>query len=45
MKGFKGKILEKFSNIMFNHFMIHKEALASKKLQPDVNKVLHNAIN
>ncbi|XP_025415530.1 SCAN domain-containing protein 3-like [Sipha flava] len=44
-KGFKAKVLEVSSNIKFNHCMIHREALASKKLQPDVNKVLLNAIN
>ncbi|XP_025193664.1 zinc finger MYM-type protein 6-like [Melanaphis sacchari] len=44
-KGFKAKVLEVSSNIMFNHCMIHREALASKKLQPDVNKVLLNAIS
>jgi len=43
-KGFKAKVLEVYSNIKFNHCMIHREALASKKLQPDVNKVLLNAI-
>lgn len=44
-KGFKAQVLEVSSNIMFNHCMIHREALASEKLQPDVNKVLQfNAI-
>jgi hypothetical protein len=44
-KDFKAKVLEVSSNIIFNHCMIHREALDSKKLQPDVNKVLLNAIS
>jgi HEAT repeat protein len=44
-KGFKAKVLEVSSNIMFNHCMIHREALASKKLQSDVKKVLLNGIS
>lgn len=44
-KDFKVKVLEVSSNIMFNHCMIHREALVFKELQPDVNKVLINAMS
>lgn len=44
-KGLKSKFLEVSSNIIFDHYMIHREALVSKKLQPDFNKVLLNAIS
>jgi hypothetical protein len=44
-KGFKAEVLEVSSNIKFNNCMINREALASKKLQPDVIKVLLNAIS
>lgn len=44
-KGFKAKVLEVSSHITFNRCMIHREALASKKFQPDVNKVLLNVIS
>jgi hypothetical protein len=39
-KGFRAKVNEISPNILFNHCMIHREALSDKKLEPFVNKVL-----
>lgn len=44
-KVLSSKVLKVFLNIMFNHCIIHREMLASKNLQPDVNKILYNAIS
>ncbi|XP_022160768.1 protein FAM200A-like, partial [Myzus persicae] len=43
-KGFRAKVNEISPSILFTHCMIHREALASKKLEPFVNEVLQNAI-
>ena len=39
-KSFRAKVNEISPNILFTHCMIHREALAAKKLEPFVNKVL-----
>lgn len=44
-KGFRVKVNEISPNILFTHCMIHREALAAKKLEPFVNEVLQNAIS
>jgi hypothetical protein len=43
-KGFKAKVNEILPSILFTHCTIHREALASKKLEPFVNEVLQDAI-
>jgi len=43
-KGFRAKVNEISPSILFTHCMIHREALASKKLEPFVNEVLQDAI-
>lgn len=44
-KGFRAKVKEIAPSIIFTRCMIHKKALAVKKLQPLVNKVLQDAIS
>jgi len=44
-KGFRAKVNKISPSILFTHCMIHKEALAAKKLEPFVNKVLQDAIS
>jgi hypothetical protein len=44
-KGLRAKVNEMSPCILFTHCMIHKEALAVKKLEPFVNKVLQDAIS
>lgn len=43
-KGFRAKVNEISSSILFTHCMIYREALLSKKLEPFVNEVLQDAI-
>ncbi|XP_022168645.1 protein FAM200A-like [Myzus persicae] len=43
-KGFRAKVNEISPSILFTHCMIHREALASKKLEPFVNEVLQYSI-
>ncbi|CAH1102132.1 unnamed protein product [Psylliodes chrysocephalus] len=42
--GFKAKVTEIAPHVGFVHCMIHREALAAKHLQPDVNKVLEQVV-
>lgn len=39
-KGFKGIVLETAPHVKFTHFIIHREAPASKQLSPELRKVL-----
>lgn len=38
------KKINNASHILYTHCMIHREALAAKKLSPDLNKVLRDAV-
>jgi len=44
LQGFRAKVNEISPSILFTDCMIHREALASKKLEPFVNEVLQDAI-
>ncbi|XP_075472991.1 protein FAM200B [Ascaphus truei] len=43
-KGFRAKVLSIAPHVKFTHCMIHREALAAKKLEPEANEVLNDAI-
>lgn len=43
-KGLKAKVLSVAPHVKFTHCIIHREALASKTLEPDLNDVLQTAI-
>lgn len=43
-KGLKAKVLEVAPHARFTHCVIHREALASKSLDPEVNAVLQTAV-
>ncbi|XP_076054451.1 zinc finger BED domain-containing protein 5-like [Oratosquilla oratoria] len=43
-KGLRGKIMQVASNVNFAHCIIHREALASEALVPELNSVLETAI-
>lgn len=42
--GFKANVTKIAPHVGFVHCMIHREALAAKHLQPDVNKVLEQVV-
>lgn len=44
-KGFRARVSAVTNSVKFTHCMIHREALASKVLQPEVNKVLNDVIS
>ena len=43
-KGLKAKVLSIASHVKFTRCIIHREALASKTLEPELNNVLQTAI-
>ncbi|KAK0139983.1 Zinc finger MYM-type protein 6 [Merluccius polli] len=43
-KGLKAKVLSIAPHVKFTHCIIHREALASKTLEPELNNVLQTAI-
>ncbi|KAK5863610.1 hypothetical protein PBY51_000631 [Eleginops maclovinus] len=43
-KGLKAKVLSVAPHVKFTHCIIHREALASKTLEPELNNVLQTAI-
>ena len=43
-KGLRGKILQVAPNVNFTHCIIHREALASKALVPELNSVPETAV-
>ena len=43
-KGLKAKVLSVAPHAKFTHCIIHREALASKTLEPELNNVLQTAI-
>ena len=44
-KGFRGKVTEIAPRMKLIHCLIHRQAIAAKMLEPEVHKVLHDAIN
>jgi hypothetical protein len=44
-RGFTARVKVIVSHVIFQHCMMHREALVAKKLQPDVNKVLQDAVS
>jgi hypothetical protein len=44
-EGFTGRVKDVAPHVIFQHCMIHREALVGKKLQPDINKILQDAVS
>lgn len=44
-KGFRGKVTEIAPHVKFIHCIIHRQAIAAKKLEPEVHKVLQDVID
>ncbi|CAM5136722.1 unnamed protein product [Natator depressus] len=44
-KGFRGKVTEIAPHVKFIHRIIHRQAIAAKKLEPEVHKVLQDVID
>lgn len=44
-KGFKGKVTEIAPHVKFVHCIIHRQAIAAKKLEPEIHRVLQDVIS
>ncbi|KAG6934017.1 zinc finger BED-type containing 5 [Chelydra serpentina] len=44
-KGFRGKVTEIAPHVKFIHCIIHRQAIAAKKMEPEVHKVLQDVID